>query len=477
MPRFPEMNETGTIVGRVAPGGLILIGWACAAAGIAVLGFSRTLVMRFMTDHLGVSALVAGSLFAFSKLFDALSDPVMGVLSDRTETRWGRRLPYLLAGALLCAAAYPLLFGAPVSAPDHAALHMGIALAFYALAYTVFHVPYLAMAVEIAPGYDDRSRLMSARAVGIAAGSLAAGVGGPLAIVAFGGGVAGHRAMSWLLALLTFGLLLVGFAALSRAPRVEPLRSERRERPRVPPSRRERDPYRRLLVAKALFVVGLSVLTTLSAYVVTHVLEAPDTRLAVFFGAFFVGVIISQPLWLRVAKRYDKRRAYIVACLALAAINLSWLTAGPAEATAVFVVRSAVVGMTMGGAMTTGLAMLPDTFELDARRGGRHREGLLAGFYTTVEKGGAALGIAVVAVALRLIGYAESGAEEAIVQDAGTVRWLRVLFAVLPALALAASAWVMRRYALDADALEALAKETTRVPRDGRDGRAIDTAT
>ena len=408
-----------------------------------------------MTDYLEISAVVAGLLFAFSKLFDALTDPIMGVISDKTDTKWGRRRPYMLLGALLCGVSYLLLFNVPsLESPTRLVAYMAAVLMFYAVAYTVFNVPYMAMPVEITPDYHARSFLVSFRALGVGIGNLLGGVLGPTIIAAYGGGIVGHRVMSWALGGITFSLLLISFTLTSNAPFSHSTPNGAGSILGTLSSVFRNRPYIVLLIAKAFFFVAVTVLTTSSAYFTTNVLESPDSILAVFFGAFFVGVAVSQPIWLKVSRRFDKPATYTVACVLTALLNLTWLAADSLEPRLVFIVRSVAVGLMMGGVIVMGNSMLPDTLDFDSRKNAVRREGLLAGFYTTLEKGGSALGIAIVGLTLGFTGYVESGADEQVQQSAETIEAIRVCFAVVPAIALFISGMTMRFYSLRASSFD-----------------------
>lgn len=422
---------------------------------MAVFNFARTLILRYMTDYLEIAAAVAGLLFAFSKILDAATDPLMGEISDRTATAWGRRRPYLLVGAILCGIAYVLLFNVPsIESTALLTAYMAVVLAFYSIAYTLFNVPYIAMPVEMTSDYHARSFLMSFRSVGVGLGNLLGGVLGPLIIASYSSGMAGHQVMSWVLGGITFVLLLTCFAATGGAP------FSASDKSRVRPTFEQlltifrNVPYLTLLIAKGFFFVGIAVLTTSSAYFTAHVLEAPDTMLALFFAAFFIGVAVSQPLWLRASKTWEKPTTYTVASVLLAIVNLTWLTAGSTEPLLIFSIRSLSVGLTMGGVMVMGNSMLPDTLEFDRRRNGVQREGLLAGFYTTLEKGGSALGIAIVGLTLSFVGYVESGADDSMRQSEGSIMAIRVCFSVVPAIAVLLSGVVMRFYSLTASSLQ-----------------------
>jgi hypothetical protein len=166
----------------------VYAGWGFGTLAPAlVLSLTNILLLRFMTDHVGLSAAVGAALIAFSKIYDAVTDPLGGLLSDKTRSRWGRRRPWLLAGTLMLALALVALFWGPAfETSSAAAWYMGAMLIFYATAYSAFSIPYMAMPAEMTQGYHDRSYLMSFRIYAVGLAGLAASAGGPALIAGHG---------------------------------------------------------------------------------------------------------------------------------------------------------------------------------------------------------------------------------------------------------------------------------------------------
>ncbi len=142
----------------------------CLAFGIgtngtaSLIGVTGIYLLFFMTTMLGIEPALAGSLIFVTKIYDLVTDPAMGYLSDRTNTRIGRRRPYLLFGAALSAAAAYLMFNVPQFDSDTRLLvYYTAILLLFATGYTVFSVPYLSMPAEMTADYNERTRLMSFR--------------------------------------------------------------------------------------------------------------------------------------------------------------------------------------------------------------------------------------------------------------------------------------------------------------------------
>ena len=179
-------------------------GWGIGTLTVSLMFQANGLLLLvYLTDFVNMQAATAGLLIGLSKIYDAVTDPVMGRISDRTNTRWGKRRPYVLLGTLLCALSFLLLFNlALFSESENIILITLFALILNATGYTIFNVPYLAMPSEITNDYDARTDLMSYRVMAVAAGQLGGSALGPALVVYFGSGAAGHTGMAMSLSLI-----------------------------------------------------------------------------------------------------------------------------------------------------------------------------------------------------------------------------------------------------------------------------------
>src|SRR5262249_36311355 len=123
------------------------------------------LLLPYLTDTLGVSAGIAGLLVLAPKAWDVLANPLVGRISDRTQTRWGARRPYLLFAGLILAALFALIFAAPFGAdkPALAATYVAVAFVLTATAFAFFQVPYGSMPAEMTDSITERTRMMTWR--------------------------------------------------------------------------------------------------------------------------------------------------------------------------------------------------------------------------------------------------------------------------------------------------------------------------
>ncbi len=432
----------------------VYAGWGFGTLAPAlVLSLTNILLLRFMTDHVGLSAAMGAALIAFSKIYDAVTDPLGGLLSDKTRSRWGRRRPWLLVGTLTLVVALVALFWGPAfETTTAAAWYMGAMLIFYATAYSAFSIPYMAMPAEMTQGYHDRSYLMSFRIYAVGLAGLAASAGGPALIAAWGGGLEGHRLMALTLAPIVLVAGLVCFFATARAPFVQApptLRVPLGEQARLALTNR---PFVILLAIKFFTLMNLGTAAAFPFFF-QRILGLTDGFLSLYLLVSSLSLMLSQPLWLAVSRRVGKKRAYQFALALPVCVGTSWFLAGAGEPVALLLLRAVFAGAGSGGVLLMGQSLLPDTMEYDYRRTGLRREGVFSGLYTTMEKAASAFGIAAVGTVLSAMGYVQSRGGAVVEQPPGAITAILLCVALLPAAVSLASAFALMFYDLDEEKL------------------------
>ena len=437
---------------------IVCIGWSLGTVSMAALNFAKNYVLLFMTAHLGVAAVTASLILIGAKIFDAFTDPEMGLISDKTHTRWGRRRPYLLIGAFLAGLGYIALFITP-SFESHAVLigYLSLVMCFYAIAYTVFGVPHLAMSAEITATYHERTYLMSYRAVFAIIGISLGGALVPFLIDYFGDGSlmsrAGFEGMALTMGIFVTSVCLLSFLLTSRAKFVA--QPDRQQVPLMQQFKMatENRPFFVLMSAKASFMVASNLVNGTSLFYVTYVLGESAAWLGSFFIVMIIATVVSQPFWLRLSKRYGKKNIYYVGAGIFATATLSWLFASSDEHIAIFLVRAFMLGISGGGMMLVGNAMLPDTMEYDTRRTGLRREGMFAGLYSTMEKVAAAVGTGLLGFILGAMGFVES-TEGVVEQPESAILAIYLCNAVIPVILTGVACFLLRYYDLSESKLE-----------------------
>lgn len=388
------------------------LGWGMGTLGPAmVLAATNVLLLRFMTDHLGIAAATAGFLLAASKIYDAVTDPLTGILTDRTKSRIGRRRPWLLWGGLALALVFVALFNPPAALASSTmmTIYMGAMLLLYATAYSTFSIPYMAMPAEMTKNYHERSYLMTFRVFAAAGGGIAATSIGTFLIARYGGGMEGHGLMAVTLAPLILLSALWAYLATKNAPFTErvkpkdhfPLKDQLR-------LIAENRPFLALLIVKFTTLMILGVQAAFPFFF-AQVLQVSDAQLGLYFLAQQVSMLLSQFFWLWLAVKLGKKRTLQIALFTMVLTGLTWLLAAQGDPFWQILLRAIITGIGSGGVLLMGQALLPDTQEYDYLKSGLRREGLFAALYTTVEKASGAVGVAIVGWFLGFMGYVAGG--------------------------------------------------------------------
>jgi GPH family glycoside/pentoside/hexuronide:cation symporter len=421
------------------------------------------LLLFFMTNVLGIRPALAGLLLFVSKIIDVLSSPVIGMLSDRTHTRIGRRRPYLLGGGTLMCISFVLLFSVPTFGSEAAtAAYLALLLIVLSVSYGAFTIPYLAIAAETTRTYDERTSIMAYRVMFILVGTFVGTVIAP-AVATPPGGVGTRESfstMALILAAIIFIAAVVCFWGTRGATFFEP----DDESPTLLEQMRiawRNKPFVTLATAKMLQLVGVASVITCALYLTRYVLNIEGQQVALFFLTMTATSALSVPLWWWVARKVGKKTAYITAVTLYALTALTWLGVGPMESVADAVAvygRAMLLGVAGSGLILLGVSMLPDTIEFDHLTSGARREGIFTGLWSSVEKGASAVGGLLIGLVLDFSGFVKSSGT-LVEQPESAVTGIVIGAAVLPAVLMLSSLPFLFKYSLSQEQLEALEEQ------------------
>jgi glycoside/pentoside/hexuronide:cation symporter, GPH family len=424
------------------------LGWGIGTLGASLLlNTFAALQAYYLTNVLKVSAVTAGLVLMLAKGWDWIANPLMGVISDRTESRWGRRRPYLLLGGIVTGGAFALYFSSALTSLSASLWLVGCMLVLVGTGYTIFNVPYMAMPVEMIGDYHERTRMFRFRVFFIAIGTLL-GVGAAQRVAElFGGGAEGYAGMGLVYGAAICFFMALAFFGTSRAP------ATTRTQVRMSFTDQLRTglanaPFTALLGTKFTQLFGLFTSNAMLVYVVAYVLgkDEPGKWMLYFTIAGAVGQVASIPLWNAIARRLEKRRTYALATAVYCGMTLTWLLASPAEPLWFFCFRGLAKGCAASGLLLMGQSMLPDTIEYDHRRTGLQRAGVFSGLYSLVEKVAATF-----APTILLFTYAWFGFDSKVqTQSAESIDGIRLAAALLPCLYFLASFVPLHFYRLTA---------------------------
>ena len=425
-----------------------------AIGSIGTGGFSALpglVLVYYLTDTLGVTAIVAGLLVTVAKVWDVVIDPVIGGRSDRSLAHTGSRRRFMMLGAVLLPVFFILTFAVPAGmGPLVSGIWVFVAFVLAATAFSLFQVPYIALPAELSDNYDERTRLLTWRVVVLTFAILLFGAGGP-ALRSLGGG---STYLGYLLMAVVAGLLIGGglfassfVAKKGLVPTSVPKPVSIRENYAAGFRALKRSqPFRALLLTFLLQGLATGLMLAGAQYVATYVLQSEDA-VTFLFVALIAPALLAAPLWGKVANRIGKERGFTYATIlyAVAALSMIGLLWAPGDWVYIPV---AVAGAAYAGMQSLPMAMLPDVISHDAVANGEGQAGTFGGMWTAGETTGMALGATVLTIVLALSGYAESVAGVEVVQSASAVAGIVVSFSVVPAALLALSLISLVRYRL-----------------------------
>jgi len=430
-----------------------MFGWGIGSFSSASLVSAVGLLhLRFMTDSLGLSIALAGALVVVSRVYDTVLDPIVGVLSDRTRTRYGRYRPYLIGGGLLAALSMILLFNVPYSLKGDALVAFVTAtLLLFSTAYTLFRIPYLALGRSITQDFGERSKLMTFSVYGSSLGSLAAMSAAPYLLSEIGSDRAGHGVIAWILA----ALIAAGGCATFLLIGAEPMPAA--DAPKVPHASvketlralKENRPFQCLIGFKVTMFTGLSVHATAIPYYTRHVLGVSDASLSGLFLSQTVMMMLSQVMWVRLAGRFGRRNALLAAGMLEIGTMAFWFLLPAGQPTPWLQIAGGLNGIGGGGLFFGLYTVLTDAMDFTRRTSGEGREGILAGVFVMVEKATTALGTFVFSLILGWAGFVSAQDSGSTVQPENVKTGIVLAISLIPSVCALVACLFLTRMKLD----------------------------
>ncbi|GAC66790.1 putative major facilitator superfamily transporter [Gordonia soli NBRC 108243] len=421
-----------------------------AIGSLGTAGFSTLpglVLVYYLTDTLGVAAILAGLTVAIAKVVDVLIDPAIGAFSDRDAHRHGTRRRLMLVGGLALPVFFVLTFAVPTGLPTAAAAGwVMVAFVLTAAAFSLFQVPYIALPAELTHRYDDRTRLLTTRVVVLTVGILAFGAGGPALRDLGSDSASGYLVMAVVTGLVIGAALVVSSAsARDVVTVVGSATTDSGYRAGLAVLRRSRA-LRLLLTAFVLQGLATGMMLAGGQYIATWVLDS-EGAVSFLFAALIAPALVFAPIWGRLARRYGKEVVFgwATAVFVLAALSLVALRWAPGGWVYVSV---AVAGAAYAGMQALPLAMLPDVISDDDARHRRGAAGVVGGVWTAGETTGMACGAVGFTLLLTAGGYLSSADTADATQPGTAVTAMIAGFSVVPAVLAAISLIAIRRYPL-----------------------------
>jgi GPH family glycoside/pentoside/hexuronide:cation symporter len=407
-------------------------------------------VMKFSTDVLLIAPAVMSTIFGISRIWDAISDPLAGYFSDRTQLSIGRRRSWLLASAIPVGAVFVMLFSPPATLEGWGlTIWMAAAVIGFYSAMTVFVVPHMSLGAELTPDYHERSRLFGLRHAFFTAGSIIALVSMWFFISAEQQGPDVVRAtafsFSGLAALVTAALILLAVIRLRENPDFQGRVSHN-------PFHAYKDVWqnrhaRLLIVVTFIENVGSAVIGLLTLYVAQYVVGRPSLA-PLMILTYMVPSTISVPMWLPLSRRFGKIKLWIFSQLLTgvsfgAMFVMAFLDSEVARLWIIFVFAF-TAGLAAGCGGTVGPSVQGDVIDYDEYRTGERKEGSYFAAWNFVHKSATGVMALITGYVLQFSGYVPNVEQTLSVKIA-----LMTLYSILPLVCYTYGAWLFSRFKLD----------------------------
>ncbi len=410
--------------------------------GLSVpLFFVQVYFLNYATDVLLVAPAVVGGLFAIGRLWDAVTDPIVGFLSDRTRTRLGRRRPWMLAALPLLMAFFAMLWMPPATlAGGRLVAWVGIALFGFYTAYTLYSIPHASLGAELSKGHHDRTRIFAVRHI-----ALTVGIVGAFAALQFVQNAPAPReaARAVVFLFVPLAALILAIPPLALRERVE-YQGRGSGRPLQAARDVWRNPHARLLLT-VLFVeaLGGATIGVLAPFLAKYVLEAPHA--VALLPAFYVAASVgSVPMWVRLSRRFGKHPVWLFAMVGNGLAFGSTMTVGPGDV-ALTAGLLLVAGIFAGAGGAVSQSVLADIMDFDEYETGERKEGAYSAAAGFCFKAAAGCTVALTGFAIDAAGFVPNE------QQTPLALWtLKGLFGGAPLVANLIGAAIFRGFRLDA---------------------------
>ncbi len=430
------------------------LAWGVGSLGtIAYINTVTALGLIFLTMVLGIEPGIAGLLMTAARVFDAFSDPAMGYLTDRTRSRWGRRRPWMLAGAIVCGVMLAAFYSVPKLETTAATTALAMLLLVgYSLGFTIFNVPYMTMPIEMSRDHQERVSIMSWRVLFMSVGSYLGSAVAPVVLESVGRDARGFAIVGMIFGAVVFSAMLTAFLGTASVPTSEykpshlPLREQLR-------TAFENRPFALLMGVKVLQFIGIAANSGTLAYFATTVLKRDLNVMFVYGTAFMVAVTVSILFWRQLARRIGKKQGFIIGVIGHILMALTWLVATPAEPEIFVPLRAIGQAFFSSAILLYGQAVWIDAVDYDYRRTGLRREGLFTSVYVFVERLGYSMAPMVLGLLLQWFKFDKKLPLEQQPESASTA--VMVSLVAVPVITFALSLIFLTKYDLTDEKLDA----------------------
>jgi len=386
----------------------------------------------FMVTVVGMAPGLVAIILFVGRSWDFVNDPLVGYLSDRTRTRWGRRRPFLLFGAIPFGLSFLLLWLSPNFGQTGLIIYYSLAYIVYEALATIVYMPYFALTPELTSDYDERTKLTSFRMMFNIIGSLTAYIL-PLLIVGNDWNLATNRS-------------ILTMAAVAGALAATPLlgvflgTKEKKEyqsenRPKFWPSLKAAFKNRPFVFGALMYLstwMTIVVVESNLQFYILHIVQRQSQNIIIMIS-IFVTAIFALPIWNWVSKNWNKRLAYIIGVGFWAIVMMVLIMMTPETPFWLIMVLCIMAGIGVSAAQVLPWSIIPDAIEWEEWNTGERNEGMFYSLVTLIGKAGMAIAQPMTLLVLQFTGFQEG---KGAIQPPSALLGIRLVMGPIPALLL-----------------------------------------
>lgn len=410
-------------------------------------------MLYFYTDVVGISPLLAGWIYALGIGWDAITDPYMGYIAERTRTKMGSYRPYIFFGSVPLAFSFALLFWAPPFEGNFLFIFLVIVNLFHRSCFTIVSVPYSSLTARITDDSEERTKLTTARMLGASFGTLTiSALGFPL-INWFG---SGEESLGFIYLGICCGLAAIFILAITvKTVKERNFNIEIAKLPNFSEVRKS------ILNNYAFLIVFASTLTLITTsimfnknliYYTKYALDLHSYQ-GLILGVSAASAFLAIPIWAYSALKIGKRNSWLISMILLV-FSFLFFYLYPIKNLFELLIVLVVLGIGNGATGVLFWSMLPDTIEYGEWKTGVRTESSLYGFMTFAQKGGIAISALILGMLLTNIGFVPNT-----IQSEETLENLKVLMTFIPLTGVVLSFILVYFYPIDSKFHKKLIKE------------------
>ena len=402
-------------------------------------------LLYFYTDVVGISPSLAGLIYGIGMFWDAITDPFMGYMAERTRTKWGVYRPYLLFGNIPLALSFILLFWVPPLEGGALFFFLLFANLLHRTCFTLVSVPFSSLTPRITSDSQERTNLTGFRMLGAQTGTnLMALFAFP--IIFWVGGE--DESLGFVVLACIAGLTALGIHAITFLTVKEPSNDQGIERVggslfEAARAIGKNGPF--WLVFSATLIVGITTIFFGNnlIYYTKYALNLHEYQGTILFTSGIVA-FLSIPIWWMISNSIGKKLTWLISSsITLIALLVFYLYEIDTLTELLFLV--AFIGFGSGAGGILFWSMLPDTIEYGEVHTGVRSESSLYGFMTFAQKGSIAFAIIILGIVLDFIGFQANE-----VQSDGTISNMKAIMTLIPSIGIALSLVIIYFYPIDA---------------------------